>query len=192
MSSLKKSLSHILFFTILCGIIIGIYYSIKNQIANGYTIEGYALFGFLVYIIAFFLSLLFSDKYNFANIVLSILYLPLQLLRIILPWYQQFIYFLFALVFPAGLCVFVFRFINVAGEYNWSNELIYFVSYTLSAIVASHHRCGDFLIKITLTKRFFRRKAKVAADYDAGAIRYLIYLIYFIATYFGYKKNIEE
>ncbi len=114
-------------------------------------------------------------KCKFASIISAILYFPIQLLRIILPWYQQIMYFLFAVVFPAGLGVFILRIISSLGEYNLSNELIYFVSYTLSAILASNHRFGDLIIKITLSKKIFKERAKVSAEYDVKAIRYLIY-----------------
>lgn len=98
-------------------------------------------------------------------------------------------YFLYAVVFPAGLFVFILRIISAIGEYNLTNELIYFVSYTLAAIFASNHRFGDMIIRITLTKKIFKQRAKISADYDVGAIRYLIYVIYFIFLFVGYFRS---
>lgn len=193
MSKLKDYLINTLFLIVLCTLIIGIYYSIKYQIANGHTkevvSEVVAFVCVVGYIIALFLSLIFSDKCKFASIISAILYFPIQLLRIILPWYQQIMYFLFAVVFPAGLGVFILRIISSLGEYNLSNELIYFVSYTLSAILASNHRFGDLIIKITLSKKLFKERAKVSAEYDVKAIRYLIYLIYFVFLFIGYFRS---
>ena len=171
------------------GSIIGCYWSIKYQYENGDTTEILVFCGFIGYIFALFLSLSLSGKYKLANIISAIMYLPFQLLGIILPWYQQLMYFLFALVFPAGLCVFIFRVVNLTEGLNWSNELIYFISYTLSAILASNYRFGNFIIKITLAKRFFRERAKCSSEYDVGAIRYLIYLIYFVFLTIGYFQN---
>ena len=193
MSKLKNYLLYMIFFIVLFTLIIGLYYSIQYLIANGYS-EGVTsgtgvFFCVIGYIIALFLSLIFSDKYKFANIVSAILYFPIQLMSIILPWYQQLMYFLYAVVFPAGLFVFIFRIISAIGEYNLTNELIYFVSYTLAAIFASNHRFGDMIIKITLTKKFFKERAKISADYDVGAIRYLIYVIYFIFLFIGYLRS---
>lgn len=193
MSKLKDYLINTLFLIVLCTLIIGIYYSIKYQIANGHTKEVESLiivfscvFG---YIIALFLSLLFSDKYKFASIILAILYFPFQLVSIILPWYQQIMYFLFVVAFPVGLCVFILRIVSALGEYNLSNEFIYFVSYTLSAILASTHRFGDFIIKITLSKKFFKERVKISAEYDVRAIRYLIYMLYFVFLFIGYIRS---
>lgn len=112
MSKLKDYLINTLFLIVLCTLIIGIYYSIKYQIANGHTKEVVAFLCVVGYIIALFLSLIFSDKCKFASIISAILYFPIQLLRIILPWYQQIMYFLFAVVFPAGLGVFILRIIS--------------------------------------------------------------------------------
>ncbi len=193
MSKLKDYLINTLFLIVLCTLIIGIYYSIKYQIANGHTKEVVSeVVAFLCvvgYIIALFLSLIFSDKCKFASIISAILYFPIQLLRIILPWHQQLMYFLFVVLFPAGLCIFVLRIVSTLGEYNLPNELIYFVSYTLAAILASNHKFGNMIVRITLTKKFFKERAKISAEYDVGAIRYLIYMLYFVFLVIVYSKS---
>lgn len=190
---MKNYLICIIFLIVLCGLIIETYCSIKYQIANGYTKDVESLFVIFScvfgYIISLFLSLKFSDKYKFASIISDILYLPILLLSIVLPWYQQIMYFLLSVVFPAGLCVFLLRIVSAIGELNLPNELIYYVSYTLAAIIASNHRFGDLIIKITLTKKIFRERAKVFAEYDVKAIRYLIYMVYFAFLFVGYFRN---
>lgn len=185
---------YITFFIILCAlIIIGIYCSIQYQIANGYIKEVVSeivvFIGIIGYSIALFLSLFFSDKYKFARIIFGILYFPIQLLSITFPWYQQIMYFLFAVVFPAGLSVFILRIVSAIGEYNLPNELIYFVSYTLAAILASNHQFGNMIVKITLVKKFFKERVKISAEYDVKAIRYLIYMVYFVFLFIGYFRS---
>lgn len=174
---------------IFIGLFVGYYFLYKYLSITELFTGAIIPLSILFYVLLLFLSLILSDKYIFANYIAVILSLPLRIFGIILPWFQQIIYFFFVVLFPAALICLILRFINVLQEYHWSNLFIYFISYTIGAILSSSHRIGDFFLKITLTKKIFQERMKIPSEYDQGAVKYLIYTLYFIFLFVGYLKS---
>ncbi len=145
--------------------------------------------GFLAYpAIALILGAL-SHHYKCIELIAFIYLLPIEFFHTVTPWFKLLLMFLVVVLGTAAIIFYVFIFFEIVLWHRINLPLTLYISFTLGAMFSSFNRYGSFILKIPFIKRMLIERLKTTNDYDKDAIRYTIYLIYFISLLLSYTHQ---
>ena len=142
--------------------------------------------GFLSYPALALILMILSLHYKCLELIAFIFLLPIEFFQTVIPWVKLFFMFLIVVLGTAAMIYYAFLILEITLWNRINLPLTLYISFTFGSIFSSFSRYGSFILKIPFIKRMFVERMKVTNNYDKDAIRYTIYLIYFISLFLSY------
>ncbi len=145
--------------------------------------------GLLSYPALALILMMLSQHYECMELIAFIFLLPIEFFQTVIPWFKLFLMFVVVVFGTAAVVFYVSIFFEIILWHKINLPLTLYLSFTLGTMFSSFSRYGSFILKVSFIKRMFVERMKTTNNYDKDAMRYTIYLIYFIALFLSYTHQ---